>query len=67
MYGTGGSLLPPWRGHGQEEEKGGIFRDGLEAEREARGRPVMENATMASAVQKISLSPSRDIPFNKLC
>ena len=29
-------------------------------------RPVAETTTMAPAVQKLTLSPSRDIPFNKL-
>ncbi len=42
------------------------FRDGLEAEREALGPPVAETIPMATAVQKITLSSSRDIPFNKL-
>ena len=39
--------------------------DGLEAEREAFGRPSW-SIDMTKAVQKITLSPSRDIPFNKL-
>ena len=41
------------------------LRDGLEAEREAFGRPLWR-FDMAKAVQKITLSRSRDIPFNKL-
>ena len=39
--------------------------NGLEAERGSRP-PIPEKADMAKAVQKIKLSPSRDIPFNKL-
>lgn len=42
-----------------------VFRDGLEVEREALGRPSWR-IDMTKAVQKITLSPSRDIPFNKL-
>lgn len=42
-----------------------VFHDGFRAEREALGARRGEN-TMATAVQKITLSPSRDIPFNKL-
>ncbi|MGY4408466.1 ParB family chromosome partitioning protein [Bradyrhizobium sp. LB7.1] len=42
-----------------------VFRDGLEVEREALGRPSWRIG-MTKAVQKITLSPSRDIPFNKL-
>ncbi len=42
------------------------FRDGLKAEREALWPPVTETIPMAAAVQKITLSSSRDIPFNKL-
>jgi ParB family chromosome partitioning protein len=42
-----------------------VFRDGLEAEREALGARRGETE-MATAVQKITLSASRDIPFNKL-
>ena len=34
--------------------------------RERLSAPVAEKTPMANAVQKISLSPSRDIPFNKL-
>jgi ParB family chromosome partitioning protein len=41
------------------------FRDGFKAEREALGARRGETL-MANAVQKITLSPSRDIPFNKL-
>jgi ParB family transcriptional regulator, chromosome partitioning protein len=37
----------------------------LEVERKASRPPVAENTDMAS-VQKITLSASRDIPFNKL-
>jgi ParB family chromosome partitioning protein len=38
----------------------------LVVEGEAFGRPVAEIIDMATAVQKITLSASRDIPFNKL-
>ena len=41
------------------------FRDGLEVERESLAARRGES-DMATAVQKIKLSPSRDIPFNKL-
>ena len=49
----------------QEVEGCAGLRDGLQAEREALGarRGVIP---MASAVSKITLSSSRDIPFNKL-
>jgi ParB/RepB/Spo0J family partition protein len=43
---------------------GDAIRDGLEAERESHGYPSWR-AKMTKAVQKITLSPSRDIPFNK--
>jgi hypothetical protein len=44
-------ILSPWRGYGQEwtgrrlqrERREGVFVMGLEVEREAVGRPVMEN------------------------
>ena len=49
----------------ERERAGRVFCDGLEAEREAFGRPSWRT-DMAKAVQKITLSPSRDIPFNKL-
>lgn len=42
------------------------FRDGLEVEREALGRPSRSKSRWATAVKKITLSSSRDIPFNKL-
>jgi len=38
---------------------------GLQVERESPGRPS-RRTQMAQAVQKITLSASRDIPFNKL-
>jgi len=41
------------------------FHDGLEVERESPAARRGES-DMASAVSKIKLSPSRDIPFNKL-
>src|ERR1700682_3442485 len=41
------------------------FHDGLRVERESPAARRGES-DMASAVQKIKLSPSRDIPFNKL-
>src|SRR5216684_5835375 len=44
---------------------GDVVRDRLEAERESHGHPSWR-AKMTKAVQKITLSPSRDIPFNKL-
>lgn len=44
----------------------GVFVTGQEVEREAPGRPVMETSTMAKAAAKIILSPSRDIPFDRL-
>src|SRR6201987_2290615 len=40
------------------------FRDGLEARRESLGGPSWR--VQMKKVQKITLSPSRDIPFNKL-
>jgi len=43
---------------------GAVFRDGLEAERESLGGPSWR--MHMTKVQKITLSPSRDIPFNKL-
>jgi ParB family transcriptional regulator, chromosome partitioning protein len=49
----------------RESEGWVVFRDGLEAEREAPGCPSWR-IDMTKAVQKITLSPSRDIPFNKL-
>ncbi|GIK80706.1 MAG: chromosome partitioning protein ParB [Alphaproteobacteria bacterium] len=49
----------------REGEGSGFSRDGLEVEREAFGRPSWRTH-MAKAVQKITLSRSRDIPFNKL-
>ena len=42
-----------------------MSRDGLEVEREFFGRPSWR-IRHGNAVQKIKLSPSRDIPFNKL-
>ena len=50
---------------GERERRAGVSANGLEAERGSRP-PVPEKADMAKAVQKIKLSPSRDIPFNKL-
>src|SRR5246127_5191635 len=50
---------------GERERKAGALANGLEAERGSRP-PVPEKTDMAKAVQKIKLSPSRDIPFNKL-
>src|SRR3979490_3313813 len=41
-----------------------FFRDGLEAKRESLGGPLWR--MQMTKVQKIALSPSRDIPFNKL-
>jgi hypothetical protein len=52
-------------GDGQKRVRGGPdFRDGLEVER-GSGRPSGV-IPMATAIQKIVLSSSRDIPFNKL-
>jgi ParB family transcriptional regulator, chromosome partitioning protein len=42
-----------------------FFRDGLEVKRESLGCPSWRSK-MTKAGQKITLSPSRDIPFNKL-
>jgi ParB family transcriptional regulator, chromosome partitioning protein len=42
-----------------------FFRDGLEVEREAPGRPSWRTG-MTKAVRKITPSHSRDIPFNRL-
>src|ERR1700751_3115277 len=50
---------------GERERRAGVLANGLEAERGSRP-PVPEKTDMAKAVQKIKLSPSRDIPFNKL-
>lgn len=44
---------------------GAARRDGLKVERETFGSPSRRNP-MAIAVQKITLSSSRDITFNKL-
>ena len=41
------------------------LRDGLEVERESPGRPSRK-PTVAKSIQKITLSSSRDIPFDKL-
>ena len=41
-----------------------FFRDGLEVKRESLGCPSWR--MQMTKVQKITLSPSRDIPFNKL-
>ena len=60
------SGAPPGRRRSREEEGCAGLRDGLEVEREALGRPSRRLPTMATAVQKITLSSSRDIPFNKL-
>jgi hypothetical protein len=49
-----------------EEEGCASLRDGLEAEREPFGARRGNNPDVATAVQKITLSVSRDIPFNKL-
>src|SRR5262245_17937564 len=43
---------------------GPLFHDGLEAKRESPGCPSWR--VQMTKVQKITLSPSRDIPFNKL-
>ncbi|AGK57201.1 ParB domain-containing protein nuclease [Hyphomicrobium denitrificans 1NES1] len=48
-----------------EEEGCAGLRDGLEAERKSFGAR-RGDLPMATAVQKITLSSSRDIPFNKL-
>src|SRR6202140_1304340 len=55
------------RGDGRMERERNerVFVTGLEAEREAVGRPV-RRPEMASANPKIILSRSQDIPFNKL-
>src|SRR5207245_9701085 len=44
---------------------GTAVRDGLEAKSESLGC-LSWRTQMTKAVQKITLSPSRDIPFNKL-
>ena len=49
----------------ESERRAGLSRDGLEVERESLGRPSWR-IRHGNAVQKIKLSPSRDIPFNKL-
>ena len=49
----------------ERERKAAVFCDGLEP-RERLSAPVTETTEMATAVQKITLSASRDIPFNKL-
>jgi hypothetical protein len=48
-----------------EEEGGAALRDEL-MPRERLSALVAEYIPMATTVQKITLSPSRDIPFNKL-
>ena len=49
----------------RERAEGLCFATGSEVERESPGRPS-RRITMAQAIQKITLSASRDIPFNKL-
>jgi len=62
-----GCVSPARRVCGIPEEEGCAgLRDGFEAERESFSAPVAETIPMATAVQKITLSSSRDIPFNKL-
>ena len=62
-----GCVSPASRVCGALEEEGCAgLRDGLEAEREFFRRPSRKTIPMATTVQKITLSSSRDIPFNKL-
>ena len=53
-------LLPP-----RESEEGTLFATGWKPRESSHGYPSWR-AKMTKAVQKITLSPSRDIPFNKL-
>ena len=55
----------PGRGHLREEEGCAGFATGWKS-RESLSAPAAEITDMAIAVQKITLSASRDIPFNKL-
>jgi ParB family chromosome partitioning protein len=48
----------------QESEMRRAFLDGVEVKRDAFGRPSWRT-DMAKAVQKITLSRSLDVPFNK--
>jgi ParB family transcriptional regulator, chromosome partitioning protein len=49
----------------ESERAAPVFGGGLEVKSEALGPPAAETAPMTTAVQKITLSSSRDIPFNK--
>src|SRR5271157_933898 len=63
------SALPLFRFSGSAEPKSEraapVFATGWKS-RESLSAPVVEITDMATAVQKIILSASRDIPFNKL-
>ena len=60
-------VSPAFRVRGSEESKRAapVFVTGWRS-REVSRPPVAETIDMASAIQKITLSASRDIPFNKL-
>jgi len=61
-----GSRLSVLPGRARERKSAeGVLVTGLQVERVALGRPSWRNP-MATNVQKITLSGSRDIPFNKL-
>jgi hypothetical protein len=49
-----------------EEEGCAGLRDGFAVERERVWRGVAEIIPMATAVQEITLSPARDIPFSRV-
>src|SRR3546814_21086529 len=56
---------PPACGGRERKRKAGGLRDGLVAGRESRGGPSWRSP-MAKAPQKLVLSGSRDIPFDRL-
>src|ERR1700755_1175597 len=49
-----------------EAEGGGEFPDGLGGSGRVPGPPVMENLTMAKAIQKIAMNAAENIPYDKL-
>src|SRR5579863_3847330 len=53
------------RGPRESERAAPVFVTGWKS-RENLSAPVLETASMANSIQKITLSSSRDIPFNKL-
>jgi ParB family transcriptional regulator, chromosome partitioning protein len=55
------------RGASRQRQRGeGRFPDGLGGSGRGPGPPVMENPTMAKAIQKIAMNAAENIPFDKL-